>query len=175
MAVLLIFSGAGAAGYLFAAGEPRVVKPSNQAPTAVQAGANDERVAKDATVSWDYYYKMCEHHIYLDCPADENMVGLSFSQLQTQYPDVRIVSFDPKKICLQMSFDCYCPDHYILKHYKDELAVLKTIFGTGDQEIFLEVPIKFDQINADERKVLEAGKLFNSLDELESYFESLET
>jgi hypothetical protein len=90
-------------------------------------------------------------------------------------PDVRIVSFEPKKISLKMSFDCYCPRHYILRQYRDELAIFRTVLGTPDQEVYIEVPILFSSIDADEQSVLEAGKLFDSLEELEDYLEDMET
>ncbi len=141
----------------------------------VAVGAGEEKIEKGATVFWDYEYKMCCHHIYISCEVDESMAGLTFSQLQKEYPNVRIVSFDTKELSLKMSFDCYCPNHYILKHYRDELAVSRTILGTDDQEICLEIPIRFDNIPEDEKKVLETGKLFDSLEEIEEYVESLDT
>lgn len=170
---ILIVSGAGLFGYMTASNEPRLVK-SSPSPSAAPAGVNDSKVKEGAEVDWDYEYNMCAHHIYAKSTADSKMVGLTLTQFQAEYPQVRIISFDPDKLVLRMSFDCYCPDHYMLRHYKDELAVFKTILGTSDQEVYIEVPIKFSNVPDDEKDELEAGKLFGNLDDLENYLENIE-
>ena len=172
--LLLILSAAGLIGYLVAKNEPRVVK-QEKVLQDVPVGADEAKIAAGATVDWEYEYKMCSHHIYLHCEVEEHMVGLTFSQLQEQYPDIRIVSFDTDALVLKMSFDCYCPDHYILKRFRDELAIFRTILGSDEQEIYKEIPLRFEEINEEEKEVLETGKLFNSLEEVEEYLENLDT
>ena len=169
---MLFLAGAGAAGFILAQNEPRVVevKPEDE----VAAGADDARVAKGAAIDWTYEYGMCSHDIYLSCEADDDMTGLTFSEFEAEYPDVRIVSFEPDKLKLKVSFDCYCPRHYILRQHNSGLAVFRTVLGTGEQEIFREIQVRFEDINADEKIVLETGKLFSSLEELEKYIENLD-
>ncbi|MGE5494324.1 MAG: hypothetical protein ACM3S4_03360 [Burkholderiales bacterium] len=174
MFILFALSAAGAAGYILAANEPRVVEEAPK-PSDVPAGADDARIEKGASVDWDYEYSMCGHHIYLHCEADESIVGLTFSELQASSPDMRIVSFEPKKLTLKKSFECYCPRHYILRRLKDKLAVFRTVLGTPDQEVCLEVPMLFSSINKDEQQALEVGKLFDSLENIEHYLENLDT
>lgn len=171
--LLIVFSGVGFLGYEMAADEPRIVK-STQAPAAAPAGADNARVKEGAQVNWDYEYTMCAHHIYVKSAADNKIVGLSITQLQATFPDIRIVSFDPDKLTLHIAFNCYCPDHYILRHYKDQLAVYKTIPYTGDQEVYIEVPIQFNGIDGEEQKVLETGKVFDNIEDLESYLENID-
>lgn len=174
LTVLMVFSAAGALGYILASNEPRVVEVTPM-PSELPAGVEDSKIKKGATVEWEYEYRMCGHSIFLSCEADDSMVGLTFSQLQTENPDVRIVSFDTDKIVLKMSFDCYCPRHYILKQYKDGLAVFRTVLGTDEQEIYSQVPLKFEDIDTDKQEVLEAGKLFESADEMDHYIYDLDT
>lgn len=174
MIILFALFAAGAGGYILAANEPRVVEETPE-QSDVPAGADDTRIEKGASVDWDYEYRMCGHHIYLHCEAGESMVGLKFSELQASNPNVRIVSFEPKKLQLKMSFDCYCPRHYILRRYRDELALFRTVLGTPEQEVCLKVPVLFSRINKDEQQVLETGKLFDSLEDIQHYLEGLET
>lgn len=173
-AVFAVLAAAGITGYILASNEPRVVEVT---PTASEmpAGADDSKVAKGAAVEWEYEYRMCGHSIFLNCEADDNIVGFTFSQLQAENPNVRIVTFEPGKLVLKLSFYCYCPRHYILKQNRDELAIFRTILGSDEQEIYREVPLRFDDLSTDEQKVLESGKLFESLDELEYYIENLDT
>lgn len=172
--ILFALAAAGTAGYILAVNEPRVVEVTPP-PSDVPAQAEDAKIEQGAAVDWDYEYRMCGHHIYLHCEVDESMAGLTFSELQASNPDVRIVSFEPKKLSLKMSFDCYCPRHYILKQYRDELAIFKTVLGTPDQEVYLEVPVLFSKVNADEQQALETGKLFETLEDIEHYLENIET
>ncbi len=173
LAVLVLFAAAGAAGFILASNEPRVVKIT-PSPSDVPAAADDSEISKGAVVKWEYEYEMCGHSVYLSCMADDHTIGLKFSQLQAEYPDARIVSFEPEMVSLKMSFDCYCPRHYILKRYMDSLAIFRTILGAGEQETYRKIPIRFDGLNADEQEVLEAGKLFESIEELERYIENID-
>jgi hypothetical protein len=172
--ILLLFTGVGLFGLLLAANEPRVVKQTPAKTSVLPAGADDAKVSANAEVEWDYDYKMCTHHIYIHCTADKSMTGLTLTQLQASFPGVRIVSFAPDKLVLSKSFDCYCPNHYLLKRYKDELAVFITVLGTCDQEVYREIPMKFNNISEDEKTVLEIGKLFETLDDLENYLENID-
>jgi hypothetical protein len=174
LVVLALLIVSGTAGFILASNEPRVVQIT-PAPSDLPAAADDSKIAKGAVVKWEYEYRMCGHIVYLSCMADDHIIGLTFSQLQAEYPDARIISFEPEMVSLKLGFDCYCPRHYILKRYKEELAVLRTILGSDEQETYRKVPVRFDDLSADEQEVLEAGKLFESIDELEYYIENLET
>lgn len=174
VAVVILVVISGAVGFILASNEPRVVKVT-PAPSEVPAGADDSKIAKSAKVEWEYEYRMCGHSVHLSCMADDNITGLTFSQLQAEYPDARIISFEPDRIALKMSFECYCPRHYILKRYGEGLAVFRTTLGTDEQEKYRELNIRLSDINAEEREVLETGKIFESLDNLDNYLESPDT
>lgn len=174
--IVVFLSITGLLGFNIAKNEPRVVElPDTPEISSVPAGADDARIEKNATVNWDYEYKKCAHHIFVSCQVDEDMVGLSFSMLQEKYPDVKIIDFEPDRLVLKQSFDCYCPEHMILKKHEDELAIFQTSLGTDKQEIYLKISINFDDLDSDERQVLSTGKVFNDLVELENYIEDIET
>ena len=167
---------AGTAGYIWAQNEPRIVQQDDTAdPSAVLADADTARISPDASVTWDYVYSMCGHHIYVESPVDASMVGMTFSALQEARPDLRIVAFDTDELVLQKTFDCYCPNHYILRRHEDMLAVYRTSLGTDQQYIYLEVPILFSTIRPDQQRALDIGKVFGSLSDLEHYLEDIET
>lgn len=170
--VLLLLAVSGLTGFIIASNEPRVVKVT-PTPSEVPAAADDSKIAKGAVVKWEYEYKMCGHSVFISCLADSNITGLTFSQLQAEYTEARIISFEPEKIVLKMSFECYCPRHYILKRYADGLAVFRTIVGSYEQEKYREIPLRLDDLSADVQEVLEMGKLFESIEELEYYLEDL--
>ena len=169
---VLLLAGAGITGYTLARDEPRL----RAQPEATQAAAEADnvRISEGATVRWEYEYEMCGHTVVVDAPADENMAGLTFTQLQQSYPDVRIVSFDADLVELRQRFACYCPEHYVLKKYEGELAIYRTKVGTDEQRVFRLIHIDFDSIEADERAVLTLGRVFDTPDDADAYLADLE-
>lgn len=170
---VMIFTAAaaGAAGFIIAQSEPRIVEEKEQIP--VPAGADGARIAKGARVIWNVDYKMCGHSLFLETGADDGMIGLSFSQFCIEYPELRIIRFTPSKIELKTSFNCYCPEHFVLKKSGDMLAVFRTAPGTDKQDIYLNTQICFDDIKDDERKPMEIGRVFGSFADLEAYIAKL--
>lgn len=168
---VLLLAGAGTAGYMMARAEPRL----REQPEATEAAAeaDNQRISGGTTVRWEYVYEMCGHTDVVEGPADENMAGLTFSQLAQAYPDARIVSFDAGRVVLRMSFPCYCPEHYIAKQYGDELAIYCTQEGTGDQRAFRLVHLRFDSVDTGEQAVLVVGRVFDSMEDAETYIASL--
>ncbi|MDD5018475.1 MAG: hypothetical protein PHO15_10280 [Eubacteriales bacterium] len=173
--IIIALSCAGLSGYLIAKNEPRVVDEADDVSSAVPVAADEARIANDATVEWDYEYMMCCHHIYVSCAVGEDMAGLTFSELSEAYPDIKIVAFGTDTLVLKKTFDCYCPEHYILKKYRDALAVYRTALGTDKQYVYIEISVAFDVIDDEQQQVLEAGKVFNNLADIESYLEDIET
>ena len=161
----------GVVGYMLALNEPRIVD-SQPSPTAVQVGADDARIAKGAAVTWTYEYDMCRHETTQTFTADNDLVGLSFSQLQQKYPEARIISFDPNEVSLEERFDCYCPDHYILKNDGGTLCVFQTKVNTGEQEKAETLDVSVDDMAEDEREALDTGWAFTSMDDVDAYIDS---
>ncbi len=166
--IVLLLGGAGLTGYLMAREEPRLrAEPSPTAAAVAEGGG--VRIGKDATVRWEYVYEMCGHTVAVETVADEKLVGLAFTQLQELYPDARIVAFDEDEVVLRRTFACYCPEHYILKKDGDELAVYRTKEGADEQRVYRLVHIRFDDIEKSEQNVLAIGRVFDSLQDAESY------
>lgn len=170
--VLLALAGAGLAGYIIASNEPRVVETAPE-PSDMPAGADDTSIEKGAMIEWCYEYGMCSHNVCLTREADKDMTGLKFSEFRLKYPDVRIISFEPDKLSLKKSFDCYCPRHFILRKHEGGLAVMRTLLGSDEQDIILVIPVSLSSIEQDEMSALEAGKLFDSIEEIELYIEKI--
>lgn len=176
LAVMIAGVGAGLIGFVAAQNEPRIVqKTPEPTSSALPAGAENARIAPDAKVHWHYTYERCAHRVLVECNVDESMVGLTFTEFSQRYPYIKIIEFDSDKLVLSRSYDTYCPEHYILKKNGNELAIYRTAVGSGKQEVYLKVPIDFNEIAPDERKVLEAGRVFSSISDLESYLEDIET
>lgn len=172
-AMLFIVAVSGVVGFLIAEGEPRIVAEKEEEESAVQAGADNDRITKDTVITWDYEYEMCKHHIYIDSAPDPDMIGLSFTQLQDAYPNVNIISFSAEEVVLKKSFECYCPEHYILKRSGDKLAVYRTASGSDKLDNYINIDIDFEDLEEDDRKALEVGRVFSDFDDLQAFLEDL--
>ena len=171
--MLLTVVVAGLVGFLIAESEPRIVAEKDVEEPAVQAGADNDRITKDTVITWDYEYEMCKHHVYADSKPDQDMIGLSFIQLQDAYPYVHIVSFSAEEAALKKNFECYCPEHYILKKSGDKLAVYRTASGFDKLDIYINIDIDFKALKEDDQQALEAGRVFSDFDDLQVYLEEL--
>lgn len=168
MVVLL----SGVAGYGVARQEPRIVdaKPT---PTAVEAGANNDRIAAGASITWVYDYDMCRHTETVETTADKDFVGLSFTQFQQKYPGFRIVSFDADAVVIKKELLCYCPQHLVLKKDGDIISVYRTKSGSDEQEKLRDFGVDIMGIDPDEQKALETGRVFSDMSEIERYISGL--
>jgi hypothetical protein len=165
---VLLLAVSGAVGYTLARNEPRLREQPSATEVPVAEAAN-VRISKDATLHWDYVYEMCGHTDAVEAPVDKGLVGLTFTQLQGKYPEARIISFDADEVVLRMNFACYCPEHYLLRKDADELAIYRTKEGTDEQRVYRLIHLSFDSIEAGERAVLTVGRVFDSLQDAESY------
>lgn len=171
--MLFIVAVSGVAGFLIAEGEPRIVAEKEGDESAVQAGADNDRITKDTVITWDYEYEMCKHHVYMDAQPDPQMIGLSFTQLQDAYPNVNIVSFSAEEVVLKKNFECYCPEHYILKRCEDKLAVYRTASGSDKLDNYINIDIDFEGLEEDDQQELEVGRVFSDFDDLQAFLEEL--
>jgi hypothetical protein len=171
--MMLIVACSGLTGFLIAEGEPRIVAEKEEEEPAVQVGADNDRITKDTVITWDYEYKMCKHHVYVDTEPDPEIVGFSFTQLQDAYPNAHIASFSAEEVIINKSFECYCPEHYILKKSGDKLAVYRTASGSDKLDIYINIDIDYEDLEQDDQKALEAGRVFTDFDDLQVYLEEL--
>lgn len=171
---ILVLAASGITGYVLAREEPRL-REEPQASQAVAAEADNVRISDNATLRWEYVYEMCSHTVVVEAPVDKSTAGLTFTQLQQKFPDVRIASFDVNQVVLRRSFPCYCPEHYVLKKNEDELAVFRTQPGTDEQRIVRLVHARFSSIDKGEQNVLTTGRVFDSIEDTEAYIYDLLT
>ena len=169
---LLAMTISGLIGYTMALGEPRIVE-AEPSPTAVAVGADETRLSAGATVTWVYEYEMCRHEVTVNTVAGDDLAGLSFAELQQKYPQARITSFGPNDATLEISFACYCPDHYILKIQDGGLSLYHTITGTAEQEKLQEYQIDVGSLSEDDEEELAIGREFPEMEDVTVYIEKL--
>jgi len=160
----------GIAGYLLAQSEPPLV--ANEPTDDIAAEADNTRLSADAVITWVYDYEMCRHKLTETTEAAV-LAGLTFTELRQKYPRARIAAFGPGDATLELSFACYCPDHFILKKEGDVLALYRTLAGTDRQDKIREYPIDAGSLIAEEIEELMVGRVFADRMDAAIYVEKL--
>ena len=167
---LIVMLLSGIAGYLLAQSEPPLV--ANEPTDDIAAEADNTRLSADAVITWVYDYEMCRHKLTETTEAAE-LAGLTFTELRQKYPRARIAAFGPGDATLELSFACYCPDHFILKKEGDVLALYRTLAGTDRQDKIREYPIDAGSLTAEEIEELMVGRVFADRMDAAIYVEKL--
>ena len=167
---LIVMLLSGIAGYLLAQSEPPLV--ANEPTDDIAAEADNTRLSADAVITWVYDYEMCRHKLTETTEAAV-LAGLTFTELRQKYPRARIAAFGPGDATLELSFACYCPDHFILKKEGDVLALYRTLAGTDRQDKIREYPIDAGSLIAEEIEELMVGRVFADRMDAAIYVEKL--
>lgn len=167
---LIVMTLAGLAGYMLAQNEPPIV--AAEPAEDIAAEADNTRLSADAVVTWVYDYEMCRHKLTETAAAGE-LAGLTFTGLRQKYPRARITAFGPGDATLELSFACYCPDHFILKMEGDVLALYCTLAGTDRQDRIREYLIDTGSLTAEEYDELMVGRVFSDRMDAAVYVEKL--
>lgn len=173
LCMVIIVAMAGIIGYLIADSEPRVVAETPQEDTVLPAKADNDTIDNKTVITWDYEYEMCKHHVIISTAPEPDMIGLTFTKLESEYPEIVIVSFSSEEVILKKRIECYCPEHYMLKRNEDKLAVYRTVAGTEKQDVYIDFDIMFDSINDEQREALGEGRVFGDFEDLQRYLEKL--
>lgn len=171
---IVLVSASGVSGYLIARREPRIVEKEADENEAVSVGANTDTITAQTVVNLYTNYKMCSHSSFESFTATKDMQGLSLTEFAQRFPETRVLGFSEDSIVIENTFDCYCPEHYILKKNGSLLSVYRTKAGSCEQYIYRETNVKTYDIDREELSALRVGKLFTSMEEVNEYLERLE-
>lgn len=171
---ILLLSASAVSGYLIARREPRIVEKEADENEVVSVGANTDTITAQTVVNLYTNYKMCSHSTFESFNATKDMQGLSLTEFTKRFPETRVLDFSEDSIVIENTFDCYCPEHYILKKNGSLLSVYRTKAGSYEQYIYRETNVKTYDIDREELRVLRVGKLFTSMQEVNEYLERLE-
>ena len=69
----------------------------------------------------------------------------------------------------------YCPKHYVLLLDHGTVCVKRTDPDTFLPYVVMEIPIEIDALDEETRAELEVGIPFDSLEQINAFFESLES
>ncbi|MBE5785420.1 MAG: hypothetical protein E7330_06415 [Clostridiales bacterium] len=144
-----------------------MVFPEN---TAVQMAA----AVKDTTVvEWITFFPFCGHECVMS--DTESAVGMTMEDLAETYKDYEVRLFTDARVKLKREIPGWCPEHFVLMTEEGDICVKKTDAETLLPYKVVTLSASPDMFSEEERKNLETGMPFDSLAEIDAFFEGIDS
>lgn len=142
------------------------VSPS---PAALPAAAEPERLGAEGKVYLQVHYTKCGHTVETDV-TDKEYIGMTKQDIEDEFSNAQLQSFSKDKAVLVVETPSICTLHFIVKYEEGKLNIYQPQGEDARPKLYKS--IEMDTI-AD--PALEEGVVFDSLEQVESYLENLES
>ena len=142
------------------------VSPS---PAALPAAAEPERLGAEGKVYLQVHYTKCGHTVETDI-TDQEYIGMTKQDIADEFSNAKLQSFSKDKAVLVVETPSICTLHFIVKYEEGKLNIYQPQGEDARPKLYKS--IEMDTI-AD--PALEEGVVFDSLEQVESYLENLES
>lgn len=121
------------------------------------------------------HYSRCGHEVTRRIKADQEYRGATLAQIREAFAEWSVTSFAPNEIVMSCTLKLYCPDHLVvMPDGAGVLGVYTNEYGDGYAlEKQLEVPV--GELTEDVMESVHLGLSFASMEEIESWLETLES
>ena len=142
------------------------------------AGADlSERTAAGCFLHRTLYYAPCGHSVQRREELPAQLVGMSRALLEQEIarviPGAAVTGFSSSEVDISLSADIPCPLHWVLRGGEDgRLAVLQNRSGET-LEVVRTTDVPLDKAPQDDQAQLREGRVFDDVQALEGYLESL--
>jgi len=152
--------------------------PRTDDAQGVPAGADlSERTAAGCMLHKTLVYAPCGHSVQIRDPLDARLIGLTRSALEKEIssvlPGTAVTGFSANEIDAAVSTDIPCPLHWVLRAGEDGmLCVMQNVSGEG-MEVVRRADIPISEVPEGDRASLVQGRMFDDVQAMEGYLESL--
>ena len=142
------------------------------------AGADlSARTQKGCYLHSTLHYAPCGHSVQRRENLPVKLIGLSRAALESEIggviPGAAVTGFSSAEVDISVGMDIPCPLHWVLKSGEDgKLAVLQNRNGEA-LEVVRETDVPLGRIPQDALPEIRTGKIFDDVQALEGYLESL--
>ena len=156
----------------------RAASEATASPDGVPAGADlSERTDGQTALHRTLYYAPCGHSVQRREELPAQLVGMSRALLEQEIgsviPGAAVTGFSSSEVDISLSTDIPCPLHWVLRGGEDgRLAVLQNRSGETLETVrTTDVPL--DKAPQEDQAQLREGRVFDDVQALEGYLESL--
>lgn len=141
------------------------VQKASEQPVA----AEPERLGMDGKVYLQVKYTKCGHMVETDV-TDKKYVGMTREELENQFANAEMTEFSKEKAVFLVETPSVCTLHYIVKYENGMLNIYQPQENQAEPKLYKS--IEMDAVND---AALEEGIIFDSLEQVESYLENIES
>ena len=142
------------------------------------AGADlSERTSAGCYLHRTLYYAPCGHSVQRREELPAQLTGMSRALLEKEIgsviPGAAVTGFSASEVDIALSTDIPCPLHWVLRGGEDgKLAVFQNRSGEA-LEVVRVTDVPLDKAPQDDQAQLRTGRIFDDVQALEGYLESL--
>lgn len=140
---------------------------------ATTVTATEEKVSTNAILILKKYYQKCEHTIneYVEIPQE--IVNMTKSEVEKQYPDWKVIGFEPGKVTLYKEFEDMCGEHFRLK-VENGKVVVYIDNNDGTQSLYERTDISSEYLTETDLINMQDGLEIYGKEELNQIIEDFE-
>ena len=138
--------------------------------------ANSEEVEKlspKAILTFEKFYKGCEHTISRYEEADESLVNATKEDIQKKYSLWKIKEFSKDKVVMYREFDGECGEHYMLRDVEGKINIYK-LDENGNEALIDETDIATEYLTETDMIDMDNGLIVYGKENLNKLLEDLE-
>ena len=159
---------------------PSALPEGTNAPVlpGLPAGADlSERTGSGCYLHRTLYYAPCGHSVQRREALPAQLTGLSRQALEKEIagviPGAAVTGFSATEVDAALSVDMPCPLHWVLRGGEDGmLCVMQNLSGEA-MEVVRRTDIPIREVPQEERAALVQGRMFDDVQAMEGYLESL--
>lgn len=91
----------------------------------VSTSASEEKTSPNAMISFQTYYKNCEHTTIKNIQIPEELVNMSETEIQEKYKEWVLEEFSSNYIIFKSEKEGICDEHYVLKENEGYIAIYR--------------------------------------------------
>lgn len=136
--------------------------------------SQDEKISYNASFALKKYYNKCGHFKFQYSELPKEMINLTKSEIEKNYPEWEIEEFSSNNLVLSKKIDNICDEHYVLKIGDDNNIAAYHIGESGDEELYKNTNISKDYLTSTDVGNLESGIYVYGIGNLNSAIEDFE-
>lgn len=135
--------------------------------------AEEEKVSPNAVITFERYYKQCEHTISRYEEIEEELVNATQEEVQAEYESWEIKEFNADNIILYKEYEGECGEHYMLRDVNGKLNIYE-IATNGDEILIEETDIATEYLTETDMIDIENGIIVYGKENLNKLLEDFE-
>lgn len=132
-----------------------------------------EKVSPNAFITFEKFYKDCEHTINKYEKAPNSIVNATKEEVEDKYNDWQLKDFSKEKIVLFQEVDGECGEHYMLRDVDGKINIYK-LDENGNEALINETDIATEYLTKTDKINMENGLIVYGKESLNKLLEDFE-